>query len=98
MRFTQYQEIGDNETSALVYRRNNKSIILTDDFYKLKEKDIGMNLKNEAESRWNLYKTAISLNANPTLLQLINGIKTKNVFMCLTRMNKEKMLLLQEML
>ena len=53
-------------------RTNNKSIILTDDFYKLKEKDIYKNLKNEAESRWNLWETAISLNVNPTLLQIIN--------------------------
>ena len=43
-------------------RKENKSIILTDNFYKLKEKDIYGNLKNEAESRWSLWETAISLN------------------------------------
>ena len=53
-------------------RSSNNSIILTDNFYKLKEKDIYGNLKNEAESRWNLWETAISLNVNPLLLQIIN--------------------------
>ena len=53
-------------------RGSNKSIILTDNFYKLKENDIYGNLKNEAESRWNLWETAISLNVNPSLLEIIN--------------------------
>ena len=61
-------------------RKENKSIILTDNFYKLKEKDIYGNLKNEAESRWNLWETAISLNVNPSLLEIINDDKDECLF------------------
>tara|TARA_B100001059_G_C17775241_1_gene550857 strand:- start:361 stop:1377 length:1017 start_codon:yes stop_codon:yes gene_type:complete len=61
-------------------RKENKSIILTDNFYKLKEKDIYENLKNEAESRWNLWETAISLNVNPSLLEIINDDKDECLF------------------
>jgi len=67
-------------------RGNNKSIILTDNFYKLKENDIYGNLKNEAESRWNLWETAISLNVNPSLLEIIND-KEKN---CLYVLDENK--------
>jgi len=61
-------------------RSNNKSIILTDDFYKLKERDIYGNLKNEAESRWNLWETAISLKINPSLLQIKNDKEKGHLF------------------
>ena len=61
-------------------RKENKSIILTDNFYKLKEKDIYGNLKNEAESRWNLWETAISLNVNPSLLEIINDDEDECLF------------------
>lgn len=53
-------------------RANNKSIVLTDNFYKLKEADIFGNLRHEAESRWNLWETAISLNINSSMLEVIN--------------------------
>jgi len=70
-------------------RGNNKSIILTDNFYKLKENDIYGNLKNEAESRWNLWETAISLNVNPSLLEIIND-KEKNYLYVLDENKKRQ--------
>jgi 5-methylcytosine-specific restriction endonuclease McrA len=70
-------------------RSNNKSIILTDNFYKLKENDIYGNLKNEAESRWNLWETAISLNVKPSLLQVIND-KNKNYLYVLDENKKRQ--------
>ena len=70
-------------------RKNNKSIILTDNFYKLKENDIYGNLKTEAESRWNLWETAISLNVNPSLLQVIND-KDKNYLYVLDENKKRQ--------
>ena len=70
-------------------RTKNKSIILTDNFYKLKENDIYGNLKNEAESRWNLWETAISLNVSPSLLQVIND-KDKNYLYVLDENKKRQ--------
>lgn len=70
-------------------RGKNKSIILTDNFYKLKENDIYGNLKNEAESRWNLWETAISLNVNPSLLEIIND-KEKNYLYVLDENKKRQ--------
>ncbi len=61
-------------------RSSNDSIILTDNFYKLKERDVFGNLENEAESRWNLWETAISLNVNPSLLQIMNDQEKGSLF------------------
>ena len=58
-----FHNVSNEETTRFFTdnRTSNKSIILTDNFYRLKEKDVYGNLKNEAESRWNLWETAISL-------------------------------------
>ena len=51
-------------------RKSNKSIIITDNFYKLKENFQYSNLKNEVEARWRLWETAISLNISYRLLEI----------------------------
>ena len=53
-------------------RKNNKSIILTDNFFNLMEIEQNHNFNYEIESRWNLWETAISLRINPNLLQIHN--------------------------
>ena len=69
-----FHNVSNEETTRFFTdnRTSNKSIILTDNFYRLKEKDVYGNLKNEAESRWNLWETAISLKINPFLLEVMN--------------------------
>ena len=69
-----FHNVSNEETTRFFTdnRTSNKSIILTDNFYRLKEKDVFGNLKNEAESRWNLWETAISLKINPFLLEVMN--------------------------
>ena len=47
-----------------------KGLILTDNFYKLLESEQSPNLIFEAESRWRLWETAISLKINPSLLDI----------------------------
>lgn len=51
-------------------RNSNKSITITDNFYKLRENFQFNNLKNEVEARWCLWETAISLNINYRLLEI----------------------------
>lgn len=51
-------------------RQANKSIVLTDNFFKLKEIDRYQNLQHEIESRWRLWETAISMKISPNLLQI----------------------------
>ena len=51
-------------------RKKNKSILLTDNFYRLLNEDIYGNLSKEVESRWNLWETSISLNTHPNLISL----------------------------
>ena len=61
-------------------RRKNKSIVLTDNFYKLKEIDKYHNLEHEIESRWRLWETAISIKINPNLLQVYNDEDNKTLY------------------
>ena len=51
-------------------RSKNKSITLTDDFYRLLEVDKFKNLNHEVEARWRLWETAIILDINPNLLEI----------------------------
>jgi len=51
-------------------RQTSKGIILTDNFFKLKEIDRYQNLQYEIESRWRLWETAISMKISPNLLQI----------------------------
>lgn len=51
-------------------RSNSNSIILTDNFYNLKESFQNTNFLNEIEARWRLWETAISLKINPNLLKI----------------------------
>ena len=53
-------------------RTKNKSITLTDDFYRLLQVDKFKNLNHEVEARWRLWETAISLEINPNLLEIHN--------------------------
>ncbi len=51
-------------------RSSSKSITITDNFYKLRERFQFNNLKNEVEARWSLWETAISLNISYRLLEI----------------------------
>lgn len=64
-----FHNVAGKETPRFFVDKRSKSdaIVLTDNFYKLKESDLFGNLNRETESRWNLWETAISLNVNPTL-------------------------------
>ena len=61
-------------------RSNDNSIILTDNFYNLKEKDNFNNLLCETESRWNLWETAISEKVNPSVLEMRNDHITGELY------------------
>ena len=62
------------------HRQNNKSIVLTDNFYQLLNKDQYKNLHHEIESRWRLWETAISLNISPNLLQIHTDEDNQTLF------------------
>jgi hypothetical protein len=51
-------------------RKNRGGIVLTDDFFRLKETMQCENLPAEAEARWRLVETAWSLDFNPALLSV----------------------------
>jgi len=51
-------------------RKKEKGITLTDNFYRLFEAKQQSNLKNEVDSRWHLWETAIAENINPRLLEI----------------------------
>jgi len=61
-------------------RRKDSSIVLTDNFYNLNEIDNFKNLPSEVESRWNLWETAISLDVNPNLLEILNDDDSNQLF------------------
>jgi len=61
-------------------RQNNKSIVLTDNFFKLKEIDQYQNLQHEIESRWRLWETAISMKISPNLLQIHTDEDNETLF------------------
>jgi 5-methylcytosine-specific restriction endonuclease McrA len=83
-----FHNLAGGETSRFFSdnRSDDNSIILTDNFYRLKEKDTFNNLIFEAESRWNLWETAISLEINPSLLQVKNDSDSNILFI----INKDK--------
>lgn len=51
-------------------RKNSKSILLTDNFYKLLNEDIYNNLSKEVEARWNLWENSIFLGIDSRILDL----------------------------
>ena len=61
-------------------RKKSKSIIITDNFHKLIKADEFNNLKSEAESRWNLWEVAISLNISSHLIEIHNDKDSENLF------------------
>lgn len=61
-------------------RKSNKSIILTDNFHELINLDTFKNLQSEAESRWNLWETAISLGMNSNIVEVHNDIDSEKLF------------------
>ncbi len=61
-------------------RDRNKGIILTDNYYKLYENKQKDNLKLEVNSRWRLWETAISLNINPSLLEINADQSSQRLF------------------
>ena len=61
-------------------RKKDASIVLTDNFYTLKEIDNFKNLPSEVEARWNLWETAISLNLNPNLLEISTDFESNQLF------------------
>jgi 5-methylcytosine-specific restriction endonuclease McrA len=61
-------------------RKHNKSIILTDSFYKLMQGDQKDNINGEIDARWQLWETAISLNINSNLLIINSDIETKSLY------------------
>lgn len=77
-----FHNVGQSEVPRFFEdkRQKNKSIILTDNFYKLKEIDKYQNLKHEIESRWRLWETAISLKISPNLLQIYTDQDSKTLF------------------
>ena len=64
-------------------RKSNKSIIITDNFYKLQENFQYSNLKNEVEARWRLWETAISLNISYRLLEINKDPDSDTLFISL---------------
>lgn len=61
-------------------RHQNNNIILTDNFFKLREKDEYQNLHHEIESRWRLWETAISMKISPNLLQIQNDDENHTLY------------------
>ena len=61
-------------------RKGREGIVLTDEFYKLLNSRQAGNFIYEAESRWRLWETAISLNVSPNLLTVNNDTSSDTLF------------------
>ncbi|MDA1369852.1 MAG: HNH endonuclease [Proteobacteria bacterium] len=61
-------------------RKDEKGIILTDNFYQLLKSSQSSNFGYEVESRWRLWETAISLGISPNLIQVNADIESNELF------------------